>query len=149
MDFYEIEEEIKNYVASNFGSYTGDLPEISSDNFVHDFLDFDKYRDDNVLFFAFPSWTFDSNTIQSDRARVTMHVYIKCEGEVEETLHQRCEDYASAFYSFFNDMDACGACFGGVIDFGRISEVEFYEAAEGNKGTKVCDISIDLQLEAE
>lgn len=146
MNFLKLEEDIIDFIRNNFNEHLIDLPQLSEDDFVFDFLDFDKYKRSNVFFFDFPEFYFQSLSNMDNQENITMHVYVKCTNGTSKELKKRCTAYTSAFYNFFEESP-CNRSFCGLIDYGIINSVTFYDAAEGNINIKVADIQLQLTLE--
>lgn len=146
MDFLTLENNIENYISQNFNDYLGDeLPAI--DSFVDDFIDLDKYKKSNILFYDFQDFSFTDLSFESRDVSGMLHVYFVVRNASSSVLKQRAAGYTTAFYNFFYDETKCNRNFNGLTDLGIISSVSFYNAAEANTGIKVVDIAININLE--
>lgn len=159
MNFLGKETEIFNFIKDNLGNYLVNLPALSETDYIQDFVDFDKYKQKNCVFVNTENAQFEPLSSNSMNENLTMHVIFKCCGDTTENLRKRIRNYATAFWNFFYDDGSCTdiipeatiiPCdqdFNGAIDFGIISYVDFYDAADGNPQIKVCDITLALSAE--
>jgi hypothetical protein len=140
VNYREKEEEIVGYVEDNFNSH---VPEgtAAMDHFLNEFLDFDQYAYDNALFFQFDNYAYEELTNQSRLETCNMRIFIVARNGPEKTLHERLREYATAFYAMF-EVSVCSL--GGIVDTGMITAVNFYDAVEGNKAIKLCEITLAL-----
>jgi hypothetical protein len=143
MDYRLREEEIVGYVTDNFNAH---VPEGGTpvEHFINEFLDFDRYVYDNALFFQFDNYSYEELTNQSRLETHNMRIFIVVRNGGEKNLHGRLRDYATAFYAMF---EASVYNLGGIADTGMITAVGFYDAVEGNKNIKLCEITVSLLKE--
>jgi hypothetical protein len=143
MDYRLKENEITGYVEDNFN---GCLPEGVNpvEHFINEFLDFDHYVYDNALFFQFDHYAYEELSNQSKLETCNMRIFIVVRNGVEKELHGRLRDYATAFYTLF---EKSGYSLGGIVDIGMITDAGFYDAVEGNKNIKLCEITLALSKE--
>jgi hypothetical protein len=143
MDFRLKENEITEYVENNFNS---NVPEDVNhiEHFINEFLDFDHYVYDNTLFFQFDNYDYEELTNQSRLETCNMRIFIVVRNGREKELHERLRDYVTAFYTMF---EKSVYNLGGIVDTGMITAVGFYDAVEGNKNIKLCEITLSLLKE--
>lgn len=144
MDFEEKETAVKNFIESNLPSYltAAELPSV--DAFVDDFLDFDKYKASTQIFYDFVNYTFENLTNQSNKLNFRMSVYVVLRNDTPATLRTNLLKFAACFYQLFAET---GGNFGGIFDHGLLTECNFYNAAEGHKELKVCEIEFEFETE--
>jgi hypothetical protein len=99
---------------------------------------------DNALFFQFDDYGYEELTNQSRLETCNMRIFIVVRNGIEKDLHERLRDYATAFYTMFEESVYN---FGGAVDTGMITAVGFYDAVEGNKNIKLCEITLSLLKE--
>jgi hypothetical protein len=143
MDYRLKENEIVDYVKDNFN---GCVPEGRNpiEHFINEFLDFDHYVYDNALFFQFDDYSYEELSNQSKLETGNMRIFIVVRNGREQELHERLRDYATAFYIMF---EKSVYSLGGIVDIGMITAVNFYDAVEGNKNIKLCEITLNLLKE--
>jgi hypothetical protein len=143
MNYRLKENEIVEYVEHNFN---GHVPEDGKpvEHFINEFLDFDHYVYDNALFFQFDISGYEELTNQSKLETCNMRIFIVVRNDLEKALHERLRDYATAFYALF-ESSVYG--FEGIVDTGMITNVNFFDAVEGNKNIKLCEITLSLLKE--
>ena len=142
MDFFELEENISNHIKKEFSEYL-EAKQLSKPIFVNDNIDLDKYKSNLTVFFDFASFKFDNLSNESQLAKITLDLYfVRRNGTVEKLKKELC-NYISKFYAWFYDDRTLG----GIVDFGTIEEINNYDAASGDKGIKISQITITLELE--
>lgn len=142
MDFFELQEKIENYIEKNFSAYLQD-ENLKSPSFVSDYLDLDKYKSNFTIFFDFDSYNFENLTNESMKANLTLDLFFVARGATSATLKKNLMNYVSKFYSFFYaERSLCG-----IVDFGTITEINNYDAVQGDKGIKISQITLNLELE--
>jgi hypothetical protein len=143
MNYQEKEDLIVNYVKNNVNNH---VPEGRQPigHFINEFLDLDHYVYDNALFFQFDNYTYEDLTNQSRLETGNMRIFIVVRNGMENELHERLRDYATAFYVMFEQSVYN---LGGIVDTGMITDVHFYDAVEGNKNIKLCEITLSLLKE--
>jgi hypothetical protein len=144
VDYQEKEALIVTYVEAKFNEFmpSPDVPPVK--HFVNEFLDFDKYNYDNTLFFQFDQYAYEELTFNSKLETGNMRIFIVVRNDKEQALHERLRQYASAFWNMF---EASRYCFSGIVDIGMITGVNFFDAAEGNSGIKLAEITMSLSKE--
>jgi hypothetical protein len=142
IDFLKQQDDIVNYVKTNFKEYYGTLPDPS---YTTDFLDFDKYKENVTVFFDFNQNYFDYLTNESESQEMRLSMFIAVRNDLTDKLREKMLKYASSLISMFLDDDAN---FGGIVDYGKVDTVNFYNAIEGVKGLKVAEIGFVLTKEA-
>jgi ABC-type long-subunit fatty acid transport system fused permease/ATPase subunit len=138
MDYKLKEENIIEYVKNNFNSYVEGKP---INYFINEFLDFDTYNYDNSIFFEFDNYSYEQISNESQLETLSMAVFIVVRNDIEKNLHENLRDYATSFYKMF---EASGCNFKGLFDQGIITDVDFYDAVEGNPSIKLAKINISL-----
>ena len=142
MDFFELEESISNHIKGKFSKYLEEK-QLLKPLFIKDNIDLDKYKSNLTVFFDFASFKFDNLSNESQLAKMTLDLYFVRRNDTAETLKQELCNYSSKFYAwFYNDRTL-----GGIVDFGTIEEINNYDAASGDKGIKISQITITLELE--
>lgn len=145
IDFLKKQNEIKEFIKSKFETYLTEGLSAPS-KYVDDFVDLDKYNQPSILFYNFSQYNFSDLSNESQNQEITFSVYFVCRGNNADTLKEKLLKYTACFYSFFEET---GRNFGGLIDYGNIDTVNFYEAAEGNTNIKVSEIQMKLTLTDE
>ncbi len=142
MDFFELQQKIENYIKENFSAYLEDK-ELSKPSFVSDYLDLDKYKNSFTIFFDFDSYNFEELSNESMKANLSLDLYFVARNGTSATLKKNLMNYVSKFYSFFySERSLCG-----IVDFGTITEINNYDAVQGDKGIKISQITLNLELE--
>lgn len=144
MDFYELQQKIEKYIEDNFNAYLEEQ-ELATPSYVSDYLDFDKYKSSFTVFFDFDSYNFENLSNESMEANLTLDLYFVVRNGISSTLKQKLMQYVSKFYSFFYSDRTLG----GTVDFGTITEINNYDAVQGDKGIKITQITMNLELEDE
>lgn len=144
IDFLQTRIEIKNYIETHFADYTNQLELPLIDKYCDDFIDFDKYKQNNILFYNFNNFDFSDLSNESEYYTHNFSIFLAVRGANAETLNARMTGYATAFYKMFEDS---GNCFDGISDYGIIQNVSFYPAATGANNIKVCQMEIILKKE--
>ena len=143
MNYRLKENEIVDYVKDNFNQYLlEDRDPI--EHFINEFLDLDHYLYDNALFFQFDNYNYEDLTNQSRLETCGMRIFIVVRNGPEKALHERLRDYATTFYTMFEESVYN---FEGAVDTGMITETDFYDAVEGNKNIKLCQLTLSLLKE--
>jgi hypothetical protein len=137
MDYKTKENLIVDYVKNNFNNFT----DTNIDHYINEFLDFDTYTFDKIIFFEFEGYEYQELTNQSKLETSNMSVYIVIRNDTEKKLHGLLRDYAGAFYNMF---EAGGYNFSGIVDQGMIDNIKFFDAVEGDKNKKLCKIDMTL-----
>ncbi len=142
MDFYELEENITKYIEDGFTSYLQEA-NLSKPTYVKDVIDLDKYKYSFTVFFDYASFYFENLSNESQKASVSLDLYFVRRNGVPERLRQDLLNYVSKFYAwFYNDRSL-----GDIIDYGTITELNNYDAASGDKGIKITQITLSMELE--
>ena len=144
MDYEAKETAVKNFIEERLPQYliAAELPAV--DRFIDDFLDFDKYKANTQIFYDFVNWTFENLTNESNKLNFRMSVYVVLRRADPKTLRTNLLKYASCFYQLFSET---GGNFGGIFDHGLLTECNFYNAAEGHRELKVCEIEFEFETE--
>lgn len=142
MDFYKLEENISEYIEKSFSEYLKKL-ELTKPLFVKDSIDLDKYKGNLTVFFDFASFNFENLTNESQSTNLILDLYFVRRNGTSEKLRKELLTYISKFYKWFYKDRTLG----GFIDFGTIEELNNYDAASGDKGIKISQITIKMQLE--
>lgn len=144
MDFYELEENITKYIEDNFTSYLQEA-NLTKPAYVKDVIDLDKYKYSFTIFFDYASFKFENLSNESHKASVSLDLYFVRRNGIPEALKRDLLNYVSKFYKwFYNNISL-----GGIIDYGTITELNNYDAASGDKGIKITQITLDMELELE
>jgi hypothetical protein len=141
MNYQEKENAIVSYVEDNFNTFNDNL---RLEHFINEFLDLDQYNFNSSLWFSFDGYTYEDLTNQSKLETSTLRVFIVVRNDKEKDLHERLRSYAGSFYNMFVES---GLNFGGAVDTGIITSVNFYDAVEGDKGKKLCELALSLLKE--
>jgi hypothetical protein len=137
MDYQTKENDIVEYIENNFNNFT-DKP---INHYLNEFLDLDQYKYDSSLWFSFDDYNYQELTNESRLETCNLRIFIMVRNEKENELHTRLRNYASAFYNMFENSIYN---FGGIIDMGLITSVNFYDAVEGDKNKKLVEITMTL-----
>lgn len=138
--FKEREEGIINFVKEIFPNYS----ETDFEAYVNDFIDLDKYKYDTMLFFNFGSYAITPLTNESGAGSFSFDIYMVFRNDESEVLKDRMTEFADAFFQMFKEN---GFNFGGVIDGTMETEIYFFNAAEGNPNTKICQMTFTTTSE--
>jgi hypothetical protein len=142
-DFLKQQNDIEAFIEAEYRNYmSGGLPPPRA--YIDDFLDLDKYRQDFTLFFNFASLSFERETNSSENQETLLAVFLVVRNGTPERLREKLLNYAASFYRFFY---ASGGNFGGIVDYGRIEGITFFNAAEGQKSVRAAQIDIILHNE--
>jgi hypothetical protein len=144
MNYQEKEDLIVNYVKDHFNEFLPDPAVPPVKHFINEFLDFDKYNYDASLFFEFDHYAYEELTVNSKLETGNMRIFIVVRNDTERVLHEKLRQYASAFWNMF---EASRYSFSGIVDIGMITGVHFFDAAEGNSGIKLAEITMALSKE--
>ena len=140
MDFLALQTNITNYIEENYSKSLQAI-ELEDINYINDFLDLDKYQKNRQLFYDFANFDFSSLSNESEQLHTTLKIYLTFKNGRSSVLNDEMMKYAAAFYDMFHKSNDS---FGGVVDYGRISNVHFYYAAEANVNVKIAEIQIEL-----
>lgn len=132
--FEEIEQKIRRYIEANLPVYLERENLDDMDNYVNDFLDFDKYKSKKTLFYNFGSYYITPYTNENERGQFSFDIFLAFRGNTAENLRADMLEYSSLFYEMFKNS---GFNFGGAVDLQMNTELYFYNAAEGNTNLKV------------
>lgn len=142
MDFYELQQKIENYIKEKFSAFL-ENENLSKPSFVSDYLDLDKYKSNFTIFFDFNSYNFENLSNESMTANLTLDLFFVARNGTSDTLKKNLMNYVSKFYSFFySERSFCG-----IVDFGTITEINNYDAVSCDKGIKITQITMNLELE--
>jgi hypothetical protein len=142
MDYKQKEENIVKYVQDNFNDYVENGKPV--DRYINEFLDFDTFNYDNSVFFEFDNYSYEQISNESQLETLSMAIFIAVRNDTERNLHDNLRNYATAFYKMF---EGSGCNFRGLFDQGIITDVDFYDAVEGDKSKKLCKMDITLYKE--
>jgi hypothetical protein len=143
VDFLRQQDEIEGFIESNYRNYMIDnLPPPQA--YVDDYLDLDKYRQDFSMFFNFGSYGFERETNVSENQETLLAVFLVVRNDDTGKLREKLLKYTTSFYRFF---DEAGGNFDGLVDYGKIESITFFNAAEGQKNVKVAQIDVVLNNE--
>jgi hypothetical protein len=142
-DFLKQQNEIEAFIEAGYRNYmTGGLSPPQA--YIDDFPDLDKYRQDFTLFFNFASLSFERETNSSENQETLLAVLLVVRNGETGRLREKLLNYAASFYRFFY---AAGGNFDGIVDYGKIEGVTFFNAAEGQKNIRAAQIDIVLHNE--
>jgi hypothetical protein len=142
IDFLEQQDTIIAYIKEYYKDFIEGLPEPNE--YTTDFLDLDKYKNNFTMFINFGGYTFDWKTNESELQETELFVYLVLRNAPSKTLRDNMLKYTTAFYQMFDESNQC---FSGAVDYGKISEINFYEWAEANKSIKISEIHLILRNE--
>jgi len=146
IDFYNKQNEIENYIQNNFNNYITEKEISLPDKYTNESIDLDKFKNNTTVFFAWTGIDFEDFTNESQNQKLKLEVAFCCRNGTETDLQKKAFDYASKFYNWFYEED-CNRNFNGLIDYGTITTVEPYTAAEANKYIKFINLVLELNLE--
>jgi|GEM_PF-2403089 len=144
LDFLSQQEKIKNFVQENYKKVLSELSLGDVNDYIDDYLDFDKYTKSKQLFFGFGKYKFNSLSNESNEEEFEFKIYIAFRNGKAKDLKSLMLKYTAAFYEMF---ERSGGNFSGVSDFGTIEDVSFYNAIEGNINIKLSEITVILKTE--
>jgi hypothetical protein len=140
VDYQNKEDEIVEFVKNNFNEFT----EKPINHFLNEYLDLDQYKYDSSLWFSFDDYNYQELTNQSRLETCNLRVFVVVRNDKENELHTKLRGYASSFYNMFENSVYN---FGGVVDMGLITGVNFYDAVEGDKSKKLAELTMTLVRE--
>ena len=146
VDFAKTEKDIKQYIETNFNNYLKQYQMNLPAEYIDDVLDLDEHQKSITVFYDFDSIDFDAESFETNNQKLTLEVCIVCRNKKSSELKQLSRDYATAFYNWFYDTE-CNRCFNGLIDYGKIDTVTFYDAVSGTKAIKIANLTITLHLD--
>ena len=111
---------------------------------IDDFLNFDRYKQNKMLFIIFDYYNFDGLTNQSNQNDMTLELTAVFRGANRATTKSNMMQYSQALYQMFEES---GRCFGGACDFGKVTQLELFPFAEGNPNMKIAQMTIQLTTE--
>lgn len=144
MNFFDLQKNIEKYIEENFTKYL-DKNKLKTPVYIDDFLDLDKYKNSFAVFFDFATYNFENLSNESMKSNLTLDIYFVRRNGADKALKQDLMNYVSKFYSFFYQDRALG----GLVDFGTLTEINNYDAVQGDKGIKITQITLNLELEDE
>ena len=144
IDFSEKESAIKAFVEKSLPEYFESAGIGEEIVFVDDFPDFDKYKSPVIIFYDFELYSFGDLTNESNEARANVSFIIALRGESSHKLRDKLRKACSAVYKMSEDT---GGNFGGIYDFGKITQVSFFNAANGNTALEVARIDCECRTE--
>jgi hypothetical protein len=144
MNYQEKEDLIVQYVKDKFNDFVPSPAVPPVKYFINEFLDFDKYNYDHILFFQFDNYAYEELTFNSKLETGNMRIFMVVRNDTEQVLHERLRQYASAFWNMF---EASRYSFSGIVDMGMITGANFFDAVEGNSGIKLCEMTLSLSRE--
>ena len=140
---FEHQKKIVDFVEANYASFLPpglDAPTL----YVDDFMDLDKFKGKVTVFFSFPDYTFTNLTNESEESKIDMSILIVVRNDTSENLKSKMLQYTTAMYKMF---DESRRSFGGLVDFGNVESINFYQACEGNTSVKVAELAFKLTKE--
>lgn len=146
MDYREQQNSIKTYIETYYPQYLTQAEKPQIEAYIDDFLDLDKYSKSRQLFYFFDYYNYEYLSNQSESEEFEFKVYIVFKNDRVQNLRDNLLDYTSIFYTMF---DQSGRNLGGIADYGQITSVEFFPAAEGHREVKIAEITIKLFTETE
>ena len=146
VDFNKTETDIKNYIKTSFDTYLEKFGIAIPSDYVDDVLDLDVYTKNTTVFYDFDSIDFSTESFETQNQKLTLEICIVCRNGKSSDLRQKSRDYATAFYNWFYDKP-CNRNFEGIIDWGTIDSVTFYDAVSGTKTIKIANLTLTLNLD--
>lgn len=143
IDFNDFETNILNYIKNNYPSYIREGLKMPT-KYINDFLDFDIYKDSVMLFIELPNYNFNGLSNDSENQNAVLKIYLVNRNGKSSELKTNILKYATDFYKFF---EGTSNNFGGLIDYGKIKNLSFFDAVEGNTSIKLAEIEIDMNIE--
>ena len=144
LNFLDQQEKIKNFVQENYKIVLSELSLEDVNDYIDDYLDFDKYTKAKILFFDFGKYKFNSLSNESNEEEFEFKIYIAFRNGKAKDLKSLMLKYTAAFYEMF---ERSSGNFKGIADFGVIEDITFYNATEANINIKLSEISIKLKTE--
>lgn len=144
LDFLNQQEKIKKYIKENYKLVLSELSLEDVNEYIDDYLDFNKYTKAKQLFFDFGKYKFNSLSNESNEEEFEFKIYIAFKNGKAKDLKSLMLKYTAAFYEMF---ERSGGNFKGISDFGSIEDVTFYNATEANINIKLSEISVKLKTE--
>ncbi|EGC78218.1 hypothetical protein [Treponema denticola] len=144
MNFLDQQEKIQEYIKKNYKIVLSELNLEDVNDYIDDYLDFDKYTKSKQLFFDFGKYKFNSLSNESNEEEFEFKIYIAFRNAKAKDLKNLMLKYTAAFYEMF---ERSGGNFNGVADFGVIEDITFYNATEANINIKLSEITVILKTE--
>jgi hypothetical protein len=143
INFLEQQDRIIEYIKEHYAEY---IPEgyHEPNNYTSDFIDLDRFKNDFTVFFDFGHYMFELKTNESELQEIELAVFLLVRNDKSKNLREKMLEYATAFYQMFDYSDQC---FDGVVDYGKISSIIFYDWVEGLENIKVAEITLTLRSE--
>ena len=101
-------------------------------------------KDFQLLIFSFANYAFTDFTNESEESKIDFSLYLVVRNDTSENLKAKMLQYTTAMYKMF---DESRRSFDGIVDFGNVESINFYQAAEGNTSVKVAELSFKLTKE--
>lgn len=147
IDFFLLQNSIIEYTKDDFIAFLQSRGIKEPAIFTDESLDLDKYKADFSIFVDFDSYSIEELSSDSQNATLTMDLYLVRRNADPKSLKTGLLSATSAFYDWFFKKDGCNRSFAGLVDFGRIKEVDFYDAVSGSINIKIAQIVIEAQIE--
>jgi len=143
MDFRKRLEELENYL-NNYEKYLNDY-NIKPPKITTEYIDFDKFKNDFVLYMEFDSSSFPladkNNDDCSQTELLKINIYLVFRNDTPKNLNNKTMDATSAFYSMAKELNISG------LVFSSISKIDFFKYIEGTANIYASKITLDLSLE--
>lgn len=144
VDYTKQQQEIKNYIETNFPLILAEINLEDMSQYVDDFIDFDKYIKNRTLFYDFGNYNYSTLSNESNTEELVFSVYLAFRDKKVANLRDTMTKYASAFYEMF---ERGNGNLNGLSDFGLIETVRFYNATEANISIKMVELEVRLKTE--
>lgn len=141
LDF--IEDNLPIYLealGSKYPTITIDEP----DQYVEDYFDIDKYKD-NINVFLTPDAEYNYQSLSNESMNMfhALDVFITFKGNTEDILEKLSRIYLEAFFSLVKDNQTLG----NNVDNSIIEQIRYYDGIEGLKTAKAVYIRIMIEKE--
>lgn len=141
MDFQKRQNEIKAYIQNKLPGILAEAELSDFDNYIDDFFDLDLYQQEKQLFYVFNDYNYDDLSNESEAETMNFSLLVCFQNNERSVSKTNMLKYSSAIYEMF---DRSGRNFEGIGDIGKITNVVFYNEAEGNPDVKVAAITFTL-----
>ena len=146
VDFSKKQKEIKDYIKNNFSDFLIKNKMTAPAEFIDDVLDLDEHTKNITVFYDFESINFDFQSFETQNQKINFEICFVIRNGKSSELKEKSRDYATAFYNWFYSKE-CNRNFGGLVDYGTIETVNFYDAVQGTKAIKISNLSLVLNLD--
>jgi hypothetical protein len=143
MNFREQQEEIINFITTNYPTYLP--PIIPAPEITTEFLDFDRFKNDFTLFIDFSRIDFQQSRYDDDCGDIehlSLVVYLVHRNNKSEILQDKNLESSWAFYTMIKENIGLD-----VAQDSTIESIDFYNYVEGSKYLVITEMNLSLSIE--